>query len=149
MESTGIGLSHQPHGSLTSTFAGHRAHFQNGRPCCTAVGERITSRAGVDAARRAASSQNRGDAWVDAANLMSPNWSRSAQPHPLPGRGRAATADADHCWSRPRRWAIAAASPRPATPSLARILETWMLAVLGVMNSAWPICRFAWPWQPA
>ena len=46
-----------------------------------------------------------------------------------------------HCLSRPRRWAIAAASPRPVTPSLARILETWTPAVLGVMNSAWPICR--------
>ena len=47
--------------------------------------------------------------------------------------------------SRPSRWAIAAASPRPAAPSLARILETWTLAVLGVMYSAWPICRFVRP----
>jgi hypothetical protein len=54
-------------------------------------------------------------------------------------------ADADQCLSRPSRWAIAAASPRPATPSLARILETWTLAVLGVMNSAWPICRLVRP----
>src|SRR5215217_3928347 len=58
---------------------------------------------------------------------------------------RAATADEDHGLSRPSRWAIAAASPRPVTPSLARILETWTLAVLGVMNSAWPICRFVRP----
>jgi hypothetical protein len=28
---------------------------------------------------------------------------------------------------------------------LARILETWMLAVLGVMNSSWPICRLVLP----
>lgn len=35
-----------------------------------------------------------------------------------------------------RRWARAAASPRPATPSLARMLETWTLAVLGEMNSS-------------
>jgi hypothetical protein len=28
---------------------------------------------------------------------------------------------------------------------LARILETWMLAVLGVMNSAWPICWLSGP----
>ena len=41
----------------------------------------------------------------------------------------------------PRDW-------RPATPSLARILETWMLAVLGVMNSAWPICRLVRPRRP-
>jgi hypothetical protein len=41
-----------------------------------------------------------------------------------------------HCWSRPRRWATAAASPRPATPSLARMWETWRLAVFSVMNSA-------------
>jgi hypothetical protein len=40
---------------------------------------------------------------------------------------------------------MAAASPRPATPSFARIHETWMLAVLGVMNSAWPICRLVGP----
>jgi hypothetical protein len=70
---------------------------------------------------------------VDAANVIASNRSRSDQPHPLPGRGRAATAMGDHCLSRPSRWAIAAASPRPATPSLARILETWTLAVLGVM----------------
>jgi len=37
--------------------------------------------------------------------------------------------------SRPRRWAIAAASTRPAAPSLARMLETWTLAVLGLMNN--------------
>jgi hypothetical protein len=35
--------------------------------------------------------------------------------------------------------------PRPATPSSARILETWMLAVFGVMNSAWRICRSVRP----
>jgi hypothetical protein len=69
---------------------------------------------------------------------------------PPPGRSPPTTwpaslMAADHCLSRPRRWAIAAASPRPATPSLARILETWMLAVLGVMNSAWPICRLVRP----
>jgi hypothetical protein len=85
------------------------------------------------------------DARVGAANVMAPNWPHSGQPHPLPRRERAARADADHRWSRPRRWAIAAASPRPATPSLARILETWMLAVFGVMNSAWPICRLVRP----
>jgi hypothetical protein len=39
---------------------------------------------------------------------------------------------------RPSRWAIAAASRRPATPSLARIRETWTLAVLGVMSSSYP-----------
>jgi hypothetical protein len=39
---------------------------------------------------------------------------------------------------RPSRWAIAAASRRPATPSLARIRETWMLAVLGVMSKLLP-----------
>ena len=58
---------------------------------------------------------------------------------------RAATADEDHGLSRPSRWAIAAASPRPVTPSLARILETWTLAVLGVMNSCWPIWRLVRP----
>jgi hypothetical protein len=30
-----------------------------------------------------------------------------------------AKVEAGHCLSRPSRWAIAAASPRPATPSLA------------------------------
>src|SRR5512132_2517449 len=57
------------------------------------------------------------------------------------GRARAR----DHGLSRPRRWATAAASPRPATPSLARILETWTPAVLGAMNSSWPICRLVRP----
>src|SRR5690606_1419455 len=38
--------------------------------------------------------------------------------------------------NRPSRWATAAASPRPETPSLARMLETWTLAVLGEMNSS-------------
>jgi hypothetical protein len=40
---------------------------------------------------------------------MAPNGSRSDQPHPLPSRGSAATADADHRLSRPSRWAIATA----------------------------------------
>jgi hypothetical protein len=78
---------------------------------------------------------------------MSPSWSCSAQricctPR-MSGRGRRG-----HRLSRPSRWATAAASPRPVTPSLARILETWMLAVLGVMNSAWPICRLVRPRRP-
>ena len=37
---------------------------------------------------------------------------------------------------RPTRWATAAASPRPLTPSLAKMLETCTLAVLVLMNSA-------------
>ena len=37
--------------------------------------------------------------------------------------------------SRPRRRASAAASPRFATPSLVRMLETWTLAVLALMNN--------------
>ena len=36
--------------------------------------------------------------------------------------------------SRPSRWATAAASPRPDTPSLARMLDTCTLAVLALMN---------------
>src|SRR4029453_7171951 len=50
-----------------------------------------------------------------------------------------------HCLSSPRRWASAAASPRPATPSLARMWETCRLAVFSVMNSDWPICRLVRP----
>jgi hypothetical protein len=50
-----------------------------------------------------------------------------------------------HCWSRPSRCATAVASPRPATPSLARSWETWRLAVFSVMNSAWPIYRLVRP----
>jgi hypothetical protein len=56
-----------------------------------------------------------------------------------PSRGRT------HCRSSPRRWATAAASPRPATPSLARMLETWTLAVFSVMNNVSPICRLVRP----
>jgi Single-strand binding protein family len=97
--------------ALISTFAGYWAHFLDVHLCCTAVVQRITSRADVNAARRAASSQNGGEVWVDVANVMPPNWSRSAQPYPLPRRGRA------------------------ATPSLAGIRETWTPAVLSVMNS--------------
>jgi hypothetical protein len=48
-----------------------------------------------------------------------------------PGAGVEQPRLVDHGLSRPSRWATAAASPRPATPSLARILETWMLAVFG------------------
>ena len=47
--------------------------------------------------------------------------------------------------SRPSGCATAAASPWPATPSLVRIWETWRLAVLGVMNSAWPVWRLVRP----
>ena len=52
---------------------------------------------------------------------------------------------ADRRQSRPRRWAIAAASTRPATPSLARMLETCTAAVLGLMNSASAIWRLLRP----
>jgi hypothetical protein len=47
-----------------------------------------------------------------------------------------------HCWSRPSRCATAAASPRPATPSLARMWETCRLAVFSVMNRVSPV------WSP-
>src|ERR687898_2802773 len=40
---------------------------------------------------------------------------------------------------------MAAASTRVWTPSLARMLETWTLAVLGLMNSAWAIWRLLPP----
>jgi hypothetical protein len=53
-ESTRVEPFQQPHGSLTSTFAGHWAHFRDTHLGCTAVLQRITSRADVDAARRAA-----------------------------------------------------------------------------------------------
>src|SRR5215216_4269191 len=47
--------------------------------------------------------------------------------------------------SSPRRWATAAASPRPATPSLARIRDTWMLAVFSVVDRSPTICRLVRP----
>src|SRR5215218_2557805 len=47
-----------------------------------------------------------------------------------------------HCWSRPSRCATAAASPRPATPSLARMWETCRLAVFSMMNRVSPV------WSP-
>jgi hypothetical protein len=103
-ESTGVGPSTSLHSALASTLPANKAHFPDASACCTAVVERITSRANVDAARRAASKPEPRDAWVGAANVMSPNWPRSGQPHPLPRRGRAATADArDHRLSRPSR----------------------------------------------
>src|SRR5215831_20597125 len=56
--------------------------------------------------------------------------------HPATAGGPQRRRRADRPQSRPRRWAIAAASTRPAARSLARMLETWTLAVLGLMNSA-------------
>jgi hypothetical protein len=53
-ESTRVGHLQEPHCPLTSTFAGHWAHFRDASLCCTAVVQRITSRADVDAAKRAA-----------------------------------------------------------------------------------------------
>ena len=47
--------------------------------------------------------------------------------------------------SRPRRWATAAASVRLRTSSLARIRETWTLAVFSAMKSESPISRFVRP----
>src|SRR6266540_5070419 len=38
--------------------------------------------------------------------------------------------------NKARRWATAAASTRVLTPSLARMLETWTLAVFALMNSS-------------
>ena len=49
-------------------------------------------------------------------------------------------------WSTPCRRAIAAASVRPAAPSLARMLETWTLTVLVLMNSWRPISPLLRPW---
>ena len=47
--------------------------------------------------------------------------------------------------SRPRRRAMAAASPRVAAPSLASSRDTWTLAVFSLMNSRSPICRLVRP----
>ena len=46
---------------------------------------------------------------------------------------------------RRRVCALAAASPRLATPSLPRMLDTWTLAVLGEMNSSAAISRLLRP----
>ena len=45
----------------------------------------------------------------------------------------------------PRRCAAVAASTRERTPSLARIRETWTLAVFSEMKSVSPISRLVWP----
>src|SRR6266545_6801703 len=45
----------------------------------------------------------------------------------------------------PSRWAMVAASTRPRTPSLPRMLETCTVAVLGLMNSVSAIWRFVRP----
>src|SRR5512132_2506538 len=55
---------------------------------------------------------------------------------PLPGADAAVS---------PRRWAAVAASTRERTPSLARMRETWTLAVFSEMKSDAPISRFVWP----
>ena len=43
------------------------------------------------------------------------------------------------------RWATDAASTRLATPSLARMWDTWTLAVFSLMNRALAIWRFDAP----
>src|SRR6266511_2174877 len=45
----------------------------------------------------------------------------------------------------PSRWAMVAASTRPCTPSLPRMLETCTVAVLGLMNSVSAIWRLVRP----
>jgi hypothetical protein len=110
-EPTGVGPYERRHGSLTSMFAGHWARFPDAHLCCTAVVQRITSRADVNAARRVAGSQNRGEAWVDVASVMPPNWSRSDQPHLLsrreerlgPARIMTCRGRAGGRWRPPRR----------------------------------------------
>src|SRR5262245_49182710 len=62
-----------------------------------------------------------------------------AQEHRLPGLPYELTLS-DRSASKTRnRWAVAAASPRLATPSLARMLETCTLTVLVLMNRRSPI----------
>jgi hypothetical protein len=93
----------------------------------TAVVERITSCRALMPPQQASSGQNLGMIGRALPDLIVSE----------PGTGGSgAKAEVRHGLSRPSRWATAAASPRPATPSLARILETWTLAVLGVMNRA-------------
>src|SRR5882757_8608181 len=58
-------------------------------------------------------------------------------------RGRSPAAG--HPPVTPRRCTTAAASTRPPTPSLARMLETCTLAVLGLMNRACAISGFERP----
>jgi hypothetical protein len=122
---------HSPSDQQVRRFLGPLLDADFGR---TAVVERITSRADRDAARSSSEWPTPREAWVGFArpDVTEPG---AEGHHAMTGHGL----------SRPSRWAIAAASPRPVTPSLARILETWTLAVFGVMNSAWPICWLVRP----
>jgi hypothetical protein len=112
-KSTGTGSFQQPHGLLTSTFADYWAHFPDARPCGTAAVERITSRADVDAAKQAASSQTAGclgrRCQRDVTELAAVWPAASAATSRRSGHGRRGS-------SRPSLWAIAAASPRPTAP---------------------------------
>ena len=60
-------------------------------------------------------------------------------------RGPGLYFSAEGALSSPMRWAVVAASTRPATPSLARMWETCSPAVLTLMNRVSAICRLVSP----
>lgn len=62
-----------------------------------------------------------------------------------PGRQESSRLRRAHGLSRPRRRAIAAASPRPTTPAWPGSSRRGRRRSWGVMNGPWPICRFVRP----
>jgi hypothetical protein len=82
-EPTRVGPFQQPHASLTSPFAGHWAHFRDAQLGCTAVVQRITSRADVDAAKRAA---RIAECPGRRCQRDDPELAALCQTHPLPRR---------------------------------------------------------------
>jgi hypothetical protein len=77
-------------------------------PGASPLAERITLPADVDATRLSSEGRQHLGILGRLPDLMSPNRAREEE-QPRPRR--------DPCLSRPSRWAIAAASPRPATPA--------------------------------
>ena len=107
---------------LTSTFAGCPRLSRTPVFGRIAVVERITSRADVDAASLCGERPDPRDAWVGCAQLdvtetaaVRPTASATTEQEQKVTRG--------HRSYRPRRWAITAASPRPA-PQLCEVWET-------------------------
>jgi hypothetical protein len=140
-ESTRVGPLQQPHGSLTSTFAGH--WLTSGTPHSVAQRSYSALLRVLTSTRPGEQPESR-DARVGAANVMTPNWPHSVRrirchaEKSSKGRGGSLLVEAEAVSDRGR-------FPATGDPQLGEDPQDVDASRLGGNEQVWPICRLVWP----